>query len=175
MSDDPLTQLYGRPGFMLRRAHQIAVSVFLEQTSDLRITTTQYGILFLLCHQPGIDQITVAKLLGLDRSTTAMVVKKLETDGLVGRSVGAGDRRRRALELTTAGAAMLKRLKAPASRARERLLSVLAPSERATFLRLLDKFTQAFNESARVPLLMRRPGPEQPRKPARKNKASGRL
>jgi DNA-binding MarR family transcriptional regulator len=167
-------QLYGRPGFMLRRAHQIAVSVFLEQTSDLRITTTQYGILFLLRHQPGIDQITVAKLLGLDRSTTAMVLKKLESDGLVGRSVGAGDRRRRALELTPAGTAMLKRLKAPASKARERLLSVLAPSERATFLRLLDKFTQAFNESARVPLLMRRAGTVPQRKSTRKNKAPGR-
>lgn len=174
MSDDPLMQLYGRPGFMLRRAHQIAVSVFLEQTSDLRITTTQYGILFLLRHQPGIDQITVAKLLGLDRSTTAMVLKKLETDGLVGRSVGAGDRRRRALELTPAGAAMLKRLKAPAFKARERLLSVFAPSERAAFLRLLDKFTQAFNESARVPLLMRRAGTAPQRKATRKSRASGR-
>jgi DNA-binding MarR family transcriptional regulator len=174
MSDDPLMQLYGRPGFMLRRAHQIAVSVFLEQTSDLRITTTQYGILFLLRHQPGIDQITVAKLLGLDRSTTAMVLKKLETDGLVGRSVGTGDRRRRALELTEAGAAMLKRLKAPASRARERLLSVFPPPERATFLRLLDKFTQAFNESARVPLLMRRAGTVPQRKSIRKNKGPSR-
>ncbi len=170
MSDDPLKQLYGRPGFMLRRAHQIAVSVFLEQTSDLRITTTQYGILFLLRHLPDIDQITVAKLLGLDRSTTAMVVKKLETDGLIGRRVGTGDRRRRALELTPAGVAMLKQLKGPAATARTRLLSVLAPAERTVFLRLLDKFTQAFNESARVPLLMRRSGPA----PTRKHKKPGR-
>lgn len=158
MPDDPLMQLYRRPGFMLRRAHQIAVSVFLEQTSDLKITTTQYGILLLLRHQPGIDQITVAKLLGLDRSTTAMVLKKLEKGGLVGRRIGAGDRRRRDLELTASGAAMLRRLKAPAAQARLRLLAVLAPKERAVFLRLLDKFTQAFNETARVPLLMKRVG-----------------
>jgi len=46
---NPLDALYHRPGFMLRRAHQIAVSLFLEETGDLRITTTQFGIL----HQIG--------------------------------------------------------------------------------------------------------------------------
>lgn len=155
MTTDPLTELYSRPGFMLRRAHQIAVSVFLEATRDLTVTTTQYGILLLLRHHPGIDQITVAKLLGLDRSTTAMVVRKLEQERLIGRRVGAGDRRKRALALTAAGDRMLRRLKAPAAKARKHLLSVLAPRERTEFLRLLDKFTQAFNAKARVPLLTR--------------------
>ena len=32
---DHVTNLYRRPGFMLRRAHQIAVSVFLESTAEL--------------------------------------------------------------------------------------------------------------------------------------------
>ena len=63
---------------MIRRAHQIAVSLFLEETGELGITNRQYGILLVLKHQPGIDQITVAKLLGLDRSTTGMVLAKLE-------------------------------------------------------------------------------------------------
>ena len=78
MPKNRLDQLYGRPGFLLRRAHQIAVSLFLEETGDLRITTTQFGILHLLKHSPGLDQISVAKLLGLDRSTTGMVLTKLE-------------------------------------------------------------------------------------------------
>jgi len=79
----PLGELYQRPGFMIRRVHQIAVSLFMEETGKLGVTNRQYGILFVLRHQPGIDQISVANLLGLDRSTTGMVLKKLEADGLV--------------------------------------------------------------------------------------------
>jgi DNA-binding MarR family transcriptional regulator len=150
--DDSIEQLYRRPGFMIRRAHQIAVSVFLEETRELRITTTQYGILMLLADRPGIDQVTVAKLLGLDRSTTSMVIKKLEQEGLIGRAAGLEDRRRRSLRMTAKGQLTLRALKLPAQRARTRLLSVFDPAEREVFLRLLDQFTRAFNESTRVPL-----------------------
>ena len=153
---DPIDDLYGRPGFMLRRAHQIAVSLFLEETGDLRITTTQFGILHLLKHRPGLDQISVAKFLGLDRSTTGMVLKTLETAGLIGRTVGKKDRRRRTLALTPAGEKMLLRLRAPAQRVMERQLSAFAPRERKQFLAMLDKFVRAFNESTRVPLEARR-------------------
>src|SRR5881394_146432 len=85
---DDIEQLYRRPGFLIRRAHQIAVSIFIEESGELGITNRQYGILLLLKRQSGIDQITVAKLLGLDRSTTGMVLTKLERDGLVTRYVG---------------------------------------------------------------------------------------
>src|SRR5215472_1533899 len=64
--DNPLEELYRRPGFMIRRMHQIAVSLFVEETGKLGVTNRQYGILFVLEHRPGIDQISVANLLGLD-------------------------------------------------------------------------------------------------------------
>jgi MarR family transcriptional regulator, lower aerobic nicotinate degradation pathway regulator len=150
---DDIEQLYRRPGFLIRRAHQIAVSIFIEESGELGITNRQYGILLLLKRQSGIDQITVAKLLGLDRSTTGMVLTKLERDGLVTRYVGDHDRRRLRLKLTRAGERMLERLAEPAKRAQARVLSVLTAAERDEFLRLLEKFNRAFNDSTRVPLL----------------------
>ena len=152
MPKSPLDELYRRPGFLIRRAHQIAVSLFLEETGELRITTTQFGILHLLKHRPRLDQISVAKFLGLDRSTTGMVLKTLETAGLIGRTIGETDRRRRTLALTPAGEKMLLRLKGPAQRVMQRQLSPFAPQERKQFLQMLDKFTRTFNESTRVPL-----------------------
>ena len=154
---DPVAPLRARPGFMLRRAHQIAVSVFMEETAAHGITPTQYGILVGLQRHPGLDQITLARLLGLDRSTVSMVLKSLETAGLVDRVIATPDKRRRALALTEAGAALLAALAAPAIRAVERLLAPLDPAERATFLRLLDKLTAALNETARVPLMINPP------------------
>jgi DNA-binding MarR family transcriptional regulator len=112
--------------------------------------------MLVLKAEPGIDQITVAKLLGLDRSTTGMVLTKLEQAGFVGRVVGASDRRKRALKLTPAGERMLKRLAGPAKRAQERVLSAFSPKERQTFLDLLDKFARAFNATTRVPQVIQR-------------------
>jgi DNA-binding MarR family transcriptional regulator len=107
--------------------------------------------------EPGIDQITVAKLLGLDRSTTGMVLTKLEDAGFVGRVVG-DDRRKRSLKLTPAGERMLKRLAEPARRAQERVLSAFSPRERETFLDLLDKFARTFNDTTRVPRVVQLAG-----------------
>src|SRR3984893_5069709 len=150
--NNPLEELYRRPGFMIRRVHQIAASLVIEETGKLGVTNRQYGILFVLKHRPGIDQISVANLLGLDRSTTGMVLKKLEQDGLVVRSVGAHDRRRHSLQLTKSGERLLSQLAEPARKAQARALSAFTPREQAVFLQLLDKFTRAFNGSTRVPL-----------------------
>ena len=150
--NNQLEELYRRPGFMIRRVHQIAVSLFIEETGKLGVTNRQYGILFVLKHRPGIDQISVANLLGLDRSTTGMVLKKLEEDGLVVRSVGTHDRRRHSLQLTKSGERLLSQLAEPARKAQARALSAFTPRERTLFLELLDKFTRAFNGSTRVPL-----------------------
>ena len=148
----PLDELYRRPGFLIRRANQIAVALFLEETGALGITNSQYGILTVLKHHPGIDQISVAKLLGLDRSTTGLVLDKLERAGLIGRSIGTHDKRRRSLSLTKAGERMLDRLGEPARRAQAHVLSAFTAQERTEFIRLLDKFVAKFNDTTRVPL-----------------------
>jgi DNA-binding MarR family transcriptional regulator len=145
---------------MIRRVHQIAVSLFLEETGRLGITNRQWGILFVLKHRPGIEQISVAKLLGLDRSTTGMVLGKLEADGLVSRVVGVRDKRRHHLHLTRAGEIMLAKLAGPARRARLRALSAFTPHEQTLFLDLLGKFIEKFNATTRVPLDQSRPHPK---------------
>jgi DNA-binding MarR family transcriptional regulator len=152
MSDTSLADLHSRPGFLIRRAHQISTSVFMEETAALNVTTTQYGLLYLIKHFPDIDQVSASQMLGLDRSTAAMVLRSLEKSGMIVRSV-ASDKRRRALTLTGEGEALLRNLDEPAARALKRLLSPLDPAEAAMLVYLLKKLTAAFNESARVPLM----------------------
>ncbi len=137
---------------MIRRAHQIAVAIFLEEARESRITPTQYGVLVILERRPGIDQNTLARLLGLDRSTTGLVVRKLAERGLVTRATGAGDLRRRELKLTRAGSLALRRIADSARRAQQRLLSPLPARERRRFLDLLARLAAAFNETTRVPV-----------------------
>ncbi|MBX9841841.1 MAG: MarR family transcriptional regulator [Xanthobacteraceae bacterium] len=149
-----LDVLYNRPGFMLRRAYQISTSLFDDEVSSIGGTTTQYGVLWVLSCRPNVDQIGLAKLMGLDRSTAALVVGNLEKDGLIVRRSDAIDRRRKMLELTDRGRERLARLAAPARRVQQRVLSAFAPDEAKMFLMLLHKFVATFNEHIRTPIVL---------------------
>jgi DNA-binding MarR family transcriptional regulator len=151
-ADSELDALYARPGFMLRRAHQIAVSMFMEETGELGITTTQYGMMVLLRSRPGIDQATLARMIGLDRSTTGLVVGKLEKAGYVTRGFDEGDRRRKTLKLSASGSAALRRLVTPATSASARLLAPFNATEKKQLLALLARLVTTYNGVVRTPL-----------------------
>lgn len=138
-----LRELYRRPGFMIRRCHQIAVSVFANECREVDLTTTQYGILFVLSHYPGIDQISLARLLSLDRSTTGMVVARLEERGLLRRATAPQDKRKRVLQLTPAAEKLLVRVQPDVRRAQERLLAPFTAAEQKLLLDLLGRLIDA--------------------------------
>lgn len=151
LEDDPLStaperlaDLYGRPGFMIRRAHQITISVFQAHAGELGLTNTQFGVLYILKRYPSIDQVTLAKLLRLDRSTTGTVVATLESRGFVARDIGESDRRRRVLELTREGETMLHQVQQKSSGTSGTLLAALNAEERAVFLALLGRVVSHF-------------------------------
>ncbi len=146
--------LYKRPGFLLRRAHQISVSLFMEESAAFNVTTTQYGVLVILRCCDDLDQIGLSKKVGLDRSTTGLVVKRLESEGLVVRVEDRADRRRKVIVLTGKGERKLENLRQAAITARERALSAFTPEEGAEFLRLLEKFVGTFNGVTRAPIVL---------------------
>jgi DNA-binding MarR family transcriptional regulator len=137
-----LQELYRRPGFMIRRCHQIAVAIFADESRALDLTTTQYGILYVLNRHPGLDQISLARLLGLDRSTTGMVLARLEERALLRRTVDASDKRKRLLALTSAGEKLLVSAQPVVRRAQERLMAPFALEERQVLIGLLDRLIE---------------------------------
>lgn len=152
LAADPMEDLAGRPGVLIRRAHQISQSVFIEECESLDITASQFGVLSVLARAGELDQISIARLLGFDRSTTALVVKLLEARKLIVRKRDPADRRRHVLRLTAVGESLRRRAESRVDRVRDRLLAVFTPAEAAAFTALLDKFTRSFNETVRVPL-----------------------
>jgi DNA-binding MarR family transcriptional regulator len=150
--DERLGAIYRRPGFMIRRAHQIAIGIFAKECADLDLTPQQHGVLSALAQFPGIDQISLGRLLGLDRSTVAGVVIRLSDRGLVRRSVSRVDRRRLLLALRAAGTRALDASHGSAERAQERLLAPLSATERTQFLTLLERVLDEHNPSTRVPV-----------------------
>ena len=150
--DGSLDHLYQRPGFLLRRAHQISAALFLEEVAGSGITTTQYGAMVALRARGSLDQIGIATLVGIDRSTTALVVSKLEESGYIERHDDKIDKRRKVITLSRSGHAVLDQVSLPAERARKRALEPFSAKDAAKFLALLERFVGAFNEQTRAPI-----------------------
>lgn len=143
--------LADQPGHLIRRLQQIAVAVFLQEAGDSGLTPVQFAALQSVANQPEADQRTLAGLVGLDTSTVAGVVDRLEARGLLARKLSPLDRRVRLLTLTPDGAQALAEVQPAMLRAQDRLLAPLPRAERREFMRMLRVLVQANNELSRAP------------------------
>ncbi|WP_417743812.1 MarR family winged helix-turn-helix transcriptional regulator [Salipiger sp.] len=151
------TDLHDLPGHLIRRMHQISVSAFAAETkaAGVDLTPMQFAALCMLWENPGIEQATLAGLVAIDRPTIGGVVARLEARGLLERGVSPSDRRARILNLTEAGAALLREARPLVQRAQDAMLGELAPDERDTLVALLLKATRAETSPSRT---SRQPG-----------------
>lgn len=134
--------LQATPGHLIRRAQQIAVSIFAEQLSSADITPVQFAILNALLGSPGIDQVSLAKRVAFDPATSGSVIGRLEAKGWVVRQADPNDRRRKLLVVTLAGVQALGLVQADVARIQEKILSPLTPQEQSQFVQLLSRLVQ---------------------------------
>jgi MarR family transcriptional regulator, lower aerobic nicotinate degradation pathway regulator len=147
----PPIELESLPGLHIRRLHQIAVALFLQETEPTGLTPVQYAVLQTVSNTPSVDQRTLAGTIGQDTSTIGGVLDRLEARGLLQRNASADDRRVRLLTLTHAGHDLLGRAIPGMLRAQERMLQPLPKRERAEFMRMLRTLVHANNELSRAP------------------------
>jgi MarR family transcriptional regulator, lower aerobic nicotinate degradation pathway regulator len=152
MSKKTVFALAFRPGFLIRRLHQIHLSLFAEECAAFNVTPVQYSILTAVAAQPGLEQAALAQEVGIDRATLANVVARLARHGLVRRLQGRQDRRLKHVLPTAACKRLLTQMEEPARRAHERTIDALKPRERALFLKALAHLVSTGNEHSRAPL-----------------------
>src|SRR3979411_559660 len=107
----PLDQ---RPGFLIRRLHQIHVALFQKRCAAFEITPLQYSLLSALAERRPPYQTTLADDVALDRTTTTGALKRLQSRNFIERSIHHRDRRAQICRLTRAGAALLRQMEAAA-------------------------------------------------------------
>ncbi len=150
---DPAKQvLWSRPGFLVRRLNQIHYALFFEECRAFNVTPVQYGILTALSLNPWQDQTSIGMELGLDRTTTADVLKRLQEKGLVERRINPLDRRSRQAVITPEGLRVMGLLQDGMWRAQNRLLAPLSPRNQAVFMKLLSVLVDANNAYCRTSL-----------------------
>jgi len=143
---------FERPGHLVRRLHQICVSVFLDAAKDLNLTSVQYATLVGIQDRPGIDQITLGRCIALDRQTVSNVVNRLHLRGLVERK--NKDKRTKALFVTEAGSTVIQEMGRRAAAVDETILAPLTQRQRADFMSNLLKLVNSNNSLSRAPMKM---------------------
>ena len=127
------------PGHLIRRAHQLSVAIFMEETAAYDVTPVQFAILNALMGANGVDQVTLAARVAFDAATSGSVIGRLEAKGWVRREADAHDRRRKLLWVTPAGEQAVQQMKRAVARVQTRLLGPLNAAEREQIVHLLAK------------------------------------
>jgi DNA-binding MarR family transcriptional regulator len=136
------------PGHLIRRAHQVAVAIFMEETGEFEVTPVQFAILHALIDEPGEDQVTLSRRVAFDAATFGSVIGRLEAKGWVRREADTQDRRRKLLWVTPEGEAAARQMRRAVAKAQTRILEPLAAPEREQLVALLDKLVAGYGEQA---------------------------
>jgi DNA-binding MarR family transcriptional regulator len=136
----PLEQ---RPGFLIRRLHQIHVALFQKECAVFEITPLQYSLLTALAKRGTADQTTLAADVALDRTTTTGALKRLQLRHFVERSIHDHDRRAQRCRLTKAGAALLRKMERAARSAHFQTVADLSKPDRKRFIAMMQEIVAA--------------------------------
>jgi DNA-binding MarR family transcriptional regulator len=141
--------LWSRPGYLVRRLHQIHTAIFAEECKAFGITPVQYGLMTALFYYPGSDQVSLGAEIGIDRSNVADVLERLTERGLVRRAKSDTDRRMMLAFLTKEGEALTREMHDATQRSQERFLAPLPPVDRREFMAMLVTLIDGNNQYGR--------------------------
>jgi DNA-binding MarR family transcriptional regulator len=131
------TKQQASPLDLLHRASQRADNLFAQHVGSTQLTPRQFAVLEAVSEADGLSQTAIMTATGIDRSTTAELVRRLVTNGLLQRRRTRRDARLYSVRLTGKGRQAMS-ASAPAARTTdEALLSSLAPQQRSAFLEAL--------------------------------------
>ncbi|MEW1979821.1 MarR family transcriptional regulator [Citricoccus sp. NPDC079358] len=117
-------------GHQLRRCHQVHHALWADAVGGL-LTSPQYSVLFTVAAaEEPLDQLSVGRAAGLDRTTVAGVIRRLEGQGWLRRERDPTDARRHVITLPVPAAVALEGLTPAVRTVQERLMAPLSAGDR---------------------------------------------
>jgi DNA-binding MarR family transcriptional regulator len=138
-NQQPLGDLGRLTGYHLRRASSVFAADFARAMEGTGLRQVLLGILAVVSANPGINQGSVGRLLGIKRANMVSLINELIDAGLVDREVDPTDRRAFTLKLSRRGTALLKDALTRIEEHERQLLSAFTEEESRTLLDLLGR------------------------------------
>ena len=129
-----VVRLERSPIHLLHRASQCASDAFQGEVGEGDLTPRQYAVLVAVSQNEGLSQTQLVDSTGIDRSTLADIVRRMQKKGLLQRRRTREDARAYAVKLTDEGRRMLRAAEPLAKRVDERILDALPGQQREHFV-----------------------------------------
>jgi DNA-binding MarR family transcriptional regulator len=133
-------------GFLLVRLGEAIDQRFVAVMATLQLRRRELRALVLIDRHPGTSQRELARRMPADPGNLVELLDRLESRGLITRRPGANDRRRRALELTSAGARLLARADEATREVEHEVLAPLSDAQRRALGAMALRVWQASRE-----------------------------
>lgn len=134
----PEFRLSDSPSHLLRRAQQYVSESFLKTSLADSVTLRQTVVLAAVAESEGLSQTELVQATGVDRSTLAEMIARMEKKGLVIRSAAERDGRAKSVSLTGAGRAALADAIPAIIAVDQALLDILPRNRRKSFKDTLE-------------------------------------
>ncbi|MCI4643989.1 MAG: MarR family winged helix-turn-helix transcriptional regulator [Hyphomonadaceae bacterium] len=145
---------------LLHRAQQLAANESAAALREAGVTLRQFNVLAAASQEDGPSQSRLVELTGIDRSTLADMLNRMESSGLIIRKPSPEDARAKSVALTEEGEAALAVAGPAVQSADESLIKVLAKNRRAAFIDLLTVMIDSKSEGKPLSALSAHAEPE---------------
>ncbi|WP_395647448.1 MarR family winged helix-turn-helix transcriptional regulator [Terricaulis sp.] len=132
---------------LLHRAEQLASDRFTLLVGK-DVTLRQFAVLAAIAQAPGVSQAELVRITGVDRSTIAGIVLRLQKHGWVERADAPTDKRANAVTLTSEGEVVLRAATKHAKAADAAILDALPRTKGKALIAILKKLTKHAEELA---------------------------
>src|SRR5215510_4782599 len=141
-------RLQRSPIHLLHRAGQCAGDVFHAEMMNGELTPRQFAVLYTVANNEGLSQTGLVERTGIDRSTLADIVRRMQRKGLLQRRRTKEDARAYAVKLTDEGRKALRTAEPLARRVDDRILEALPGKQRDQFINDLVAIVDTLNKLA---------------------------
>jgi DNA-binding MarR family transcriptional regulator len=145
--DAELFELAGSISHLLHRAAQLANDRFTELVGD-PVTLRQFEVLAAIAELPGLSQSELVRVTGVDRSTLADMLNRMERRDWITRTAAPLDGRALSVRLAAAGADIFRTTMPHAIAANAAVLDLLPRTKRRVFFNILSKLSKLADEAA---------------------------
>jgi DNA-binding MarR family transcriptional regulator len=141
-------ELTRSPIHLLHRASQAVEEIFATEIKIERLTPRQLAVLTTVAENEGLSQTGIVDRTGVDRSTLADIVRRLQKKGLLQRRRTKEDARAYAVRLTEKGRQVLGKAEPLAKRVERRVFDALPANRRDGFLAALAAIVSTLQRTA---------------------------
>lgn len=160
--------LNSSPSHLLHRAQQIAANHSAAALKTAGLTLRQFSVLAALSGNEGVSQSDLVNATGIDRSTLADMVARMEAGGMIKRSDSKTDARAKSVSLTVKGKKAYDKALPAVTKADTALFATLAKAKQDALIQGLTGLVDDSEKKEAAPAPKAKKAPVAKKAPAKK-------